>query len=129
MSRQTMQERLLLPPMPDVLADLFQSLRNSMGASPDPGFFERLMRRIECTPPASIWSFTQTRSSLNPVFALGALTLLFAAFAFLQESTVFGEQIAGTESTTTFPVTGTSSQQRDAVLLNIAAYCRVPRHK
>src|ERR1700722_14270274 len=120
MSRQPVQAPAVDPPMPPFVGDLFQSLRNSAAESPDPGFSERVMQRIQRAPPASIWSFTQSKSTSNEVFAFAALTVLLAILAVCQESTDIMVDPEPTDRI--FPVTGSLNEQRDAVLFNIAAY-------
>jgi hypothetical protein len=130
MSRQPVQGPAVHAPMPPFVGDLFQSLRNAAVESPDPGFSERVMQRIQRAPPASIWSFTQTKSASDQVLAFAALTLLFATLAVCQESTDFGQAVVDTgPADRIFPVTGSLTEQRDAVLLNIAAYSGLPKDK
>jgi hypothetical protein len=120
MSRQPVQAPAVYPPMPPFVGDLFESLRNSAAKSPDPGFCERVMQRIQRAPPASIWAFTQGKSASNEVFSFAALTVPFATLAVCQSSTDFVIDPEPTDRV--FPVTGSLNEQRDAVLFNIAAY-------
>lgn len=109
-----------------------RSLRAPADLEPRAGFYSRVMQRIEeARATNSVWSaFLEPVFAKRLIFASAALVLLFGTYLI---STEPGDMAAGYQPTTVVAPTHqvasatddpdvTSPQERDAVLVNLAAY-------
>jgi predicted anti-sigma-YlaC factor YlaD len=99
---------------------LLRDLRSA--AEPRPGFYARVMERIEAQGPASIWNvFIDSAFGRRIAVASMALVLLLGVYVFTVErqehSTV---TVGGDESGMVWNQAGTPD--RDAVLVNLVTY-------
>lgn len=109
-------------------AQLLRSWRAPQDIEPRPGFYARVMERIEAQP-ASIWSiFLERRFGFRLAVASAALAALLGAYLVVSEPS--GPELV---STPTVALTDTQTvpsnddgvwqqRQRDAVLVDLASY-------
>jgi len=118
-------------------AKLLRSLRAPRDAEPRPGFYARVLERIEAQP-ASIWSvFLEPRFGFRLAVASAALAALLGAYLVVSEPS--GPELASSPAVALTNTPGTQAagnrapqassddgawqqQQRDAVLVNLASY-------
>jgi hypothetical protein len=93
---------------------------------PPPGFYARVLQRIENTAKASIWAgFLYSPFRKRFAYASLSLALLLGMYVFVEEKADLDphEQAAIVQqSNSAESVFGDQSQQRDAVLVNLASY-------
>jgi hypothetical protein len=107
-------------------AQLLHNLRPPEEVEPTPGFYARVMQKIEERTKDSIWAaFIYNPFSKRLVFASLTLAILLGTYLvdreeqdghFSADSTIAQNDIESAE------VTGNQAQQRDAVLVNFASY-------
>jgi anti-sigma factor RsiW len=107
----------------DAQAQLLRGTFRATEAEPGPGFYGRVMERIESQGQPSIWSvFLEPRFGKRLVFASATLVLLLGTYL---ASTEAGEHGYTQQPST---ISQDASQQdrpqhdRDAVLVNLASY-------
>ena len=110
-------------------ASWLQSVRAAEGAEPAPGFYARVMERIETRAENSIWSvFIDSPFGKRLAYASLTLALLLGTYVVSVETEdghFSGSQpiiAAEQQAQPVQMVAGDSEQQRDAVLVNFASY-------
>lgn len=103
---------------------LFRGLRQEEELDAAPGFYARVMQRIEERARQSIWAvWVYSSVGKRLTFASFALAVVLGSYFIAQESRD-GHLMAGTIVAQSLhydpPVTGSQSEQRDAVLENFA---------
>jgi len=93
---------------------------------PLPGFYARVLQRIEDRAKASIWAGF-LRSPLRTRFAYASLSLalLLGMYVFVEERADLdphAQAVIVQQSNSAESVFGDQSQQRDAVLVNLTSY-------
>ena len=99
-------------------SQLLRSLQSAKDAAPRPGFYARVMERIEAQQPFSIWSvFLDRKFGFRLAVASGMLAALLGGYLVTSEP-------GGPESgiATTVATASGEQQQRDAVLVDLASY-------
>lgn len=92
-----------------------RGLRAPEDAEPKPGFYARVMERIEAQGPASIWSlFFDSQFALRLAVASMTIALGLGAYMVSVERTASKEDRA--------PVILAGAPDRDAVLFNLVTY-------
>jgi hypothetical protein len=108
-------------------AELLQSLRADEEAEPRPGFYARVMERIEAQGARSIWSlFFESPFGRRVAVASMALALLLGVYLVTSErseeqlgiGTAQAQSIAGEDQ----PGFVVGAPDRDAVLVNLVTY-------
>jgi hypothetical protein len=115
-----------------VQAELFGTLRVTEDLEPAPGFYARVLQRIEERVQESMWgAFLVTPFAKRLTYASVALALMFGAYVVSQETRdgqlLGGPTVIAQNAHYDAPVTGSESQQRDAVLENFATHEGLPR--
>jgi hypothetical protein len=110
-----------------VQANLFQSLRAPEELDPAPGFYARVVQRIEERAKASIWgAFIYSPFSKRLMYASLSLAVMLGTYVVTQEARdghLSGVQTVIAQSAHyDAPVTGSETEQRDAVLENFAVH-------
>jgi anti-sigma factor RsiW len=104
-------------------SQLLRSLHSATEALPRPGFYARVMERIEAQRPASVWSvFLDRKFGFRLAVASGMLAALLGGYLVTSEPA--GPEIGTAPAVATAapsPDTG-DQQQRDAVLVDLASY-------
>jgi hypothetical protein len=105
---------------------VLRSLRTEEELEPLPGFYARVLQRIENTARASIWAGF-LHSPLRTRFAYASLSvaLLLGMYVFVEEKgdpDPHEQAVIVRQSNSAESVFGDQSQQRDAVLVNLASY-------
>ncbi len=101
---------------------MLQALRAPEGLEPAPGFYARVMQRIEERAKETIWG-ALIRSPIFPRVAYASLTVALVLGSYVVASeTRDGHLTAGLTAHNDAPVIGDVSQQRDAVLENFASH-------
>ena len=113
-------------------SQLLRTLQAAKDAEPRPGFYARVMERIEAQQPFSIWSvFLQPKFGFRLAVASGMLAALLGAYLVTSEPTGPENSVAASttiSSAASTPVTDASldqageQRQRDAVLVDLASY-------
>jgi anti-sigma factor RsiW len=109
-------------------AAIFQSLRPATGAEPHPGFYARLMDRVEAQRRTSFWgAFLDPGFTRRIVFASLIFLVLFGGYLASSERAApmmaSGPEVIMADSAR--PVSGTGSdpqQDRDAILVTLTTY-------
>jgi anti-sigma factor RsiW len=106
---------------------LLRCLRAPAEAEPDPGFYARVVQRIEESGVRSIWSvFTEGPFGTWLAYASLALALLIGAWLVGTERADghFGhsQPVIARQSPSEMQVSGDQAHQRDVVLVNLATY-------
>lgn len=106
----------------DRVACLFHNLQCPMEASPQPGFYGRVVSCIDNNRPQSMWSSFDCPAASRVASAVAAVVLLLAVLAYSDwENFIDKLARAGHHSgELVIPVRGDVNQQRDAVLSNFA---------
>ena len=107
-------------------AELIRLLRAPEEMEPAPGFYARVLQRIEERTKDSIWAvFLYPPFAKRLVYASLSVALMLGTYVITQESRdghLGGENIVAQDAHEDSPVFGDASQQRDAVLANFAAH-------
>jgi hypothetical protein len=122
-------------PIRDRVGEMLLSLRPPEEMEPAPGFYARVMQRIEeQSRTSSIWSvFIDSPFGKRLVFASLSVALALGSYVVAQESRdghLWGTSLvasAASDRHYDMPVMGSQEEQRDAVLANIAEHERVAR--
>ena len=102
-------------------ASMLKSLRAHAELEPAPGFYARVMQRIEERAKETIWA-ALAGSPLFSKFAYASLTLVLVLGSYVIASeTRDGHLMAGISGHDNVLVTGDAAQQRNAVLVNFAS--------
>lgn len=107
-------------------SNLLGLLRPPEEAEPSPGFYARVMQRIEERGPVSVWLlFVSSAFSRRLAYASLAIALLLGTYWVTEESQdghLGGSMVARQSGDNITPVIGNQQEQRDAVLVNFASY-------
>ena len=106
-------------------SELLTSLRPPAAAQPTPGFYGRVMQRIEESARESIWAaFIYSPFSKRVMYASLTLALMLGTYVVAHESRDGHLQEGVIAETLHYdaPVIGDQAQQRDAVLANFASH-------
>jgi anti-sigma factor RsiW len=105
---------------------LLRSLRAQGEVEPSAGFYARVLQRIENTAKASIWAgFLRSPFRMRFAYASLSLALLLGMYVFVEEKADLDpheQAVIVQQSNSAESVFGDQSQQRDAVLVNLASY-------
>jgi len=108
--------------------ELLHSLRAPEDLEPAPGFYARVMQRIEEGGVASIWSvFTEGPFGKWLAYGFLAVALLLGTWVIgvEREDGHLGQPpTIAQERENDMPVTGDRAHQRDVVLVNLASYAQ-----
>ncbi len=106
--------------------ELLHCLRTAEAVEPPPGFYARVMQRIEDSARDSIWAvFTDSPFGKRLAYASLAIALLLSTYVVAQESRdghLRAHNIIAQDFQGSAPVVGSLAQQRDAVLINFASH-------
>jgi len=106
-------------------AQMLQTLRAPDDAEPAPGFYARVLQRIEERKLTSMWSVL-TDTPFGKRLAIASLALALALGTWVigveKEDGHLGSGPVVAEQSVDVPIIGDQTQQRDAVLVNLAAY-------
>ncbi len=106
-------------------AALLRTLRAPAEIEPAPGFYARVMQRIDERTRESIWSvLIDSRFGRRLAYASLGIAIMLGTYLFtseLRDGHWFGERIIAQFNGAAM-VTGNLDERRDAVLLNFAAY-------
>ncbi len=107
-------------------AELLRSLRAPGDIDPAPGFYARVLQRIEERKKDSIWAFF-IYSPFGNRLAYASLTIaiVLGGYVIAQESRdghLTGVRMVAQSVHTDVPVTGNQTEQRDAVLENFVTH-------
>jgi anti-sigma factor RsiW len=106
--------------------DLLRSLRAQGEVEPSAGFYARVLQRIENTAKVSIWAgFLRSPFRMRFAYASLSLALLLGMYVFVEEKADLDpheQAVIVQQSNSAESVFGDQSQQRDAVLVNLASY-------
>jgi hypothetical protein len=107
-------------------SELLQSWRIEEEVEPLAGFYARVLQRIENTAKASIWAgFLYSPFRKRFAYASLSLALLLGMYVFVEEKADLDpheQAVIVQQSNTAESVFGDQTQQRDAVLVNLASY-------
>jgi anti-sigma factor RsiW len=106
-------------------SELLRSLRPPSEMEPPPGFYARVLQRIEDHARTSIWAgFIYSPFGKRLAFASLSLALLLGVYVIAEEKsdTVPDQVIAAQQWHYDAPVVGSQAQQRDAVLVNFVSH-------
>lgn len=107
-------------------SDALRALRAPEEVEPTAGFYARVMQRIEDRAKDSMWAgFVYSPFAKRLTYASLAIALLLGSFVIGQETRdghLTGERIIAQQFHDDVPVIGSQQQQRNAVLVNIAAH-------
>ena len=107
-------------------SEMLQLLRAPEELEPAPGFYARVLQRIEERAKTSIWSvLIYSPFGKRLVYASLSLTLLLGAYVVAQESRdghLGGSNVFAQSTHEDVPVVGSEAEQRDAVLANFATH-------
>jgi len=106
-------------------ARMLQALRAPEEIEPAPGFYARVLQRIEERKLTSMWSVL-TDTPFGKRLAIASLALALALGTWVigveKEDGHLGSGPVIAQQNVDVPVIGDQTQQRDAVLVNLAAY-------
>jgi hypothetical protein len=107
---------------------MLRVLRPPDEVEPAPGFYARVLQRIEDYPVRSIWlAFAESSIGKGLAFASLTVALVLGGYVITEEARdghISGARVVAQGVHFDAPVTGDVDQQRDAVLENIAAHQR-----
>jgi anti-sigma factor RsiW len=105
---------------------LFRSLRAPEELEPPPGFYARVMQRIEEEGVGSVWSvFLEGPFGKRLIYASLALALILGTWIVgveREDGHMGSEPVIAEQANRDMPVTGDPAHQRDVVLVNLASY-------
>jgi hypothetical protein len=110
-----------------VQAELFDLLRAPEELEPAPGFYARVIQRIEERAKDSMWAaFLYSPFAKRLTYASLTLAIMLGTYVVMQEARdghlLGGPSVVAQNVQYDAPVTGSESEQRDAVLANFAAH-------
>jgi len=112
-------------------SDLLQLLRPPEGTEPSPGFYGRVLQRIEQRAKRSIWAvFIYSPISKRLVYASLTAALALGTYVVTQESRdghLRAQSVIAKDFHNDALVEGDQAQQRDAVLANFASHQGIPQ--
>ena len=112
-------------------SELLQSLRPPDGLEPAPGFYARVLQRLETRAKESVWAvFAYSPVSKRIVYASLTLALMLGTYVITQEKRdghIGGTNIVAQQVHEYPLVAGTQEEQRDAVLVNFASRSGSPQ--
>ena len=107
-------------------SELLRSWRAEEELEPLAGFYARVLQRIENTAKASIWAgFLYSPFRTRFAYASLSLALLLGMYVFVEERADLDPHAQAAivqQSNSAESVFGDQTQQRDAVLVNLASY-------
>jgi hypothetical protein len=107
-------------------AEMLQTLRPAEEVEPAPGFYARVLQRIEERGNRSIWSvFSDSPFGRRLAYASLTIAILLGSYVVTQESRdghLRGANMVAQDMHYDAPVVGDQAQQRDATLENFAAH-------
>jgi len=106
-------------------AELLQSLRAPEGVELLPGFYARVMQRIEERAKESIWAAFVSPFGTRLAYASLTIAVLLGSYVVARESRdghLGGQRMIAQNVQYDAPVFGDQEQQRNAVLTNFAAH-------
>lgn len=107
-------------------SELLKLLRAPEGIEPDPGFYVRVLQRIERRAKDSIWAaFIYSPFAKRLMYASLTLAVMLGTYVVTQENQdghFGGESIVAQQLHDDPLVVGSQAQQRDAVLANFASH-------
>jgi len=106
-------------------SELLAALRPPATAEPAPGFYGRVIQRIEESAKDSIWAaFIYSPFSKRVMYASLTLAVMLGTYVIAQESRDghLQERVIAQSLHYDAPVVGDQAQQRDAVLANFASH-------
>lgn len=109
--------------------EMLELLRTPEEIEPAPGFYARVLQRIEDSPVRSIW-LVLVESPFGKGLAFASLTLAIVLGSYVVTAEArdghlqMNRMVVAQDVHFDAPVTGDQDQQRDAVLENIAAHQR-----
>lgn len=106
---------------------VLHTLRTPNEIEPPPGFYARVLNRVEARAPESFWSvFLEPAFGKRLAFASGFLVLLLGTYLVSTESNEHQSNTPGVVMSTNHPwdvEDGTiAPKQRDAILVNLVTY-------
>jgi hypothetical protein len=108
------------------IGDMLETLRPAESVEPEPGFYARVMQRIEETAKDSIWAvFIYSPFGKRLAYASLTIAVMLGTYVVTQESqegTLASRNAVVQNAHYDPPVFGTQAQQRDAVLANFAVH-------
>jgi hypothetical protein len=115
-----------------VQAKLFSTLRVAEELEPAPGFYARVLQRIEERAKETMWgAFLISPFAKRLTYSSLAVAVMLGAYVVSQETRdghlLGGPTVIAQNAHYDAPVTGSESQQRDAVLENFATHEGLPR--
>jgi hypothetical protein len=110
-----------------VQAELFSSLRTPDEIEPAPGFYARVVQRIEECAKESMWgAFIYSPFAKRLVYGSLTVAVMLGTYVITQEARdghlLGGQAVVAQNARYDAPVTGSETEQRDAVLENFAAH-------
>ncbi len=107
-------------------SEMLQLLRAPEELEPAPGFYARVLQRIEERAKTSIWlAFISSTFGRRLMYASLSLTLVLGAYVVAEESRdghLAGTAVIAQGTREDVPVVGSEAQQRDAVLANFEVH-------
>lgn len=107
-------------------SEFMRSLRALEEVEPSPGFYARVMQRIEERAKDSIWAvFIYSPSAKRLAYASLTIAIMLGTYVIAQESRdghLWSAPVMAQQFHRNLPVEGSQAQQRDAVLANFASY-------
>ncbi|MFL6448288.1 MAG: hypothetical protein ACJ746_11445 [Bryobacteraceae bacterium] len=107
-------------------SELLRCWRAEEELEPSAGFYARVLQRIEDRAKASIWAgFLYSPFRTRFVYASLSLALLLGMYIFVEERADLDpheQAIAAQQTKSADSVFGDQTQQREAVLVNLASY-------
>jgi hypothetical protein len=113
-------------------AELLNTLRAPEEIDPAPGFYARVLQRIEERAKESMWAaFITSPFAKRLTYASLTIAVMLGTYVVTQEARDGhlggGSTVIAQSSHYDVPVTGSETEQRDAVLENFAAHEGLPR--
>ncbi len=107
-------------------SELLQLLRTPEELEPAPGFYARVLQRIEENRVYSMWSVL-TDGPLGKWLAYGSLAVALGVGSWVviterEDGHIGSEPVIAQQSPNNAPVAGDQAHQRDVVLVNLATY-------
>ncbi|MBV8828779.1 MAG: hypothetical protein JO108_06075 [Acidobacteriaceae bacterium] len=107
-------------------SEMLQLLRYPEELDPAPGFYARVLQRIEERARVSIWAaFIQSAFGRRLMYASVSVTLILGTYVVAEEALdghLRNTMVSTQDTHRDIPVVGTEAQQRDAVLANFESH-------